>query len=99
MQALRDAIRTLWAGPTAAILITALLAQVRPWALPAAAPLLLLWFFSPLIVWWADRPQALPRSELGVDQRLFLRRVARRTWAFFENFVGVDDNHLPPDNV
>ena len=97
--AFQDALRALWAGPTAAVLITALLAFVRPWALPAAAPLLLLWFLSPLIVWWADRPLALPRSELSEAQRRFLRRVARRTWAFFETFVGAEDNHLPPDNV
>ena len=61
--------------------------------------LLLLWFFSPLVVWWADRPLAQPRSELSATQRKFLRGVARRTWAFFETFVGPVDNHLPPDNV
>ena len=99
LAALRDSVRALWAGPTAAVLIAALLAHVRPWSLPAAAPLLLLWFFSPLVVWWADRPLAQPRSELNAAQRRFLRRVARRTWAFFETFVGSEDNHLPPDNV
>ena len=26
------------------------------------------------------------------------RRVARRTWRFFETFVGAEDNWLPPDN-
>ena len=99
MSALQDNLRALWAGPTAAVLIVALLADLRPWAVAAAAPLLLLWFFSPLVVWWADRPLAQPRSELNPAQRKFLRRVARRTWAFFENFVGSEDNHLPPDNV
>ncbi len=99
LDALLDSIRALWAGPTAALLIAALLAHVRPWALPAAAPLLLLWFFSPLVVWWADRPLAPPRSELSAAQRRFLRRVARRTWAFFETYVGPADNNLPPDNV
>ena len=99
MAALRDNIRALWAGPTLAVLIAALLAHVRPWSIAAAAPLLLLWFFSPLVVWAADRPLAQPRSELNDAQRKFLRRVARRTWAFFETFVGSEDNHLPPDNV
>ncbi|MFL6699512.1 MAG: GH36-type glycosyl hydrolase domain-containing protein [Vitreoscilla sp.] len=99
MSALRDNLRALWAGPTAAVLITALLADVRPWAIAAAAPLLLLWLLSPLIVWWADRPLTAPHSELNAVQRRFLRRVARRTWAFFETFVGSEDNHLPPDNV
>jgi len=99
IDALHDAVRALWAGPTSAVAITALLAVVRPWALVGAAPLLLLWFASPLVVWWADRPPQAPRSELSPLQRRFLRRVARRTWAFFETFVGAEDNHLPPDNV
>ncbi|MEP7058615.1 MAG: glucoamylase family protein, partial [Caldimonas sp.] len=30
---------------------------------------------------------------------IFLRRLARRTWAFFDAHVGAADNHLPPDNV
>ncbi len=30
---------------------------------------------------------------------MFLRTLARRTWAFFEKFVGPEDNWLPPDNV
>ena len=29
----------------------------------------------------------------------FLRAVARKTWAFFERFVGPKDHWLPPDNV
>src|SRR4051812_47551526 len=31
-------------------------------------------------------------------QLVFLHTVARKTWAFFEKFVGPDDNWLPPDN-
>ena len=29
---------------------------------------------------------------------MFLRRLARRTWRFFETFVAEEDSHLPPDN-
>ena len=27
-----------------------------------------------------------------------MRRIARKTWDFFETFVGSEDNGLPPDN-
>jgi cellobiose phosphorylase len=97
--AFRENLRMLWAGPTAGALITVLLAFERPWALPAAAPLLLLWFCSPLLVWWADRPPVAPHIDLSPAQRRFLRRVARRTWGFFETYVGAQDHWLPPDNV
>ena len=45
----------------------------------------------------ADRVREL--EPLTDEARLSLRRIARKTWAFFEAFVGPDDNWLPPDNV
>jgi cyclic beta-1,2-glucan synthetase len=36
---------------------------------------------------------------LTVEQIHFLRKLARRTWAYFEMYVGPDDHWLPPDNV
>ena len=35
---------------------------------------------------------------MGTEERIYLRKVARRTWLFFETFAGPDDNWLPPDN-
>ncbi len=63
-----------------------------------AAPVLLLWLMSPVIGWWISQPLAAPASGLSADQRTFLRASARRTWRFFADFVGPDDNWLPPDN-
>ena len=63
-----------------------------------AAPILFLWFVSPGIAWWISRPLARREARLTMDQTLFLRKLARRTWAFFETFVGPDDHWLPPDN-
>ena len=37
-------------------------------------------------------------AKLTADQAIFLRRTARRTWSFFETFVGPTDHWLPPDN-
>jgi cyclic beta-1,2-glucan synthetase len=45
-----------------------------------------------------SRPTRDVQPSLTAADELFLRRVARRTWRFFEVFVGPDDNHLPPDN-
>ena len=38
------------------------------------------------------------QANLTDDQTIFLRKLARKTWAFFEQFVGPDDHWLPPDN-
>jgi len=39
------------------------------------------------------------RLALEDEDRELLRVVARRTWGYFEKFVGAEDNWLPPDNV
>jgi cellobiose phosphorylase len=93
-----DAFRTMWFAPAlaAAALITLCLA--RPDALGAAMPLLLLWFSSPAVSWWISRPLVRREARLTSDQTLFLRKLSRKTWAFFETFIGPEDHWLPPDN-
>ena len=74
------------------------LALLRPAALVVAVPILGLWFASPAIVWWISRPLARREARLTTEQTLFLRKISRKTWAFFETFVGPEDHWLPPDN-
>lgn len=83
-----------FAGLTAVYLLSA-----RPEALTVALPILILWFVSPAIAWWISLPLASHAARLTFDQNLFLRNIARRTWAFFEAFVTAEENWLPPDNV
>jgi cyclic beta-1,2-glucan synthetase len=89
---------TMGIAPVIAAITAVYLALSRPAALIASGPVLVLWFFSPAIAWWISRPLARPAAKLTVDQTLFLRKLARRTWAFFETFVGPEDHWLPPDN-
>ena len=67
-------------------------------ALLIALPILSLWIASPFFTWWISRPIARYRVTLTDDQTMFLRKMARKTWAFFETYVGPDDHWLPPDN-
>ncbi|MCE9549838.1 MAG: cyclic beta 1-2 glucan synthetase [Betaproteobacteria bacterium] len=90
--------RSMWIAPAIAVMMMATLAIKMPAALIVALPVLLLWAVSPAITWWISRPLERRDAELKVDQILFLRQVARRTWGFFETFVGEEDNWLPPDN-
>ena len=60
--------------------------------------ILLLWMLSPLIVWWINRPIHEDIPVLTAAQETLLHLVARRTWAFFERFVGPEDHWLPPDH-
>ena len=96
---LLHSVRTMAIGPLLAVAIGVALALRRPEVLPVALPVLLLWLAAPLIVWWIDRPIVERLHALDDEQTVFLRRLARRTWAFFDAHVGAADNHLPPDNM
>jgi cyclic beta-1,2-glucan synthetase len=90
--------RSMWIGPVVGCAAAAYLLYSRPVALPAALPILGLWFASPLITWWISRPLKFRRPRLAEEEIFFLRKLSRKTWAFFEVFVGPDDHWLPPDN-
>jgi cellobiose phosphorylase len=90
--------RLMWSAPSVALAAAIGTAVIMPAALPAAIAILLLWFSSPAIVWWLSRPLARRSARLTADQLRFLREFARRTWAFFEAFIGPGDHWLPPDN-
>ncbi len=90
--------RMMWFAPFLAVAMAITLALSNPAALGAAGPLLVLWFASPVIAWWISRPLTRREARLTMRQILFLRKVSRKTWAFFETFVGPEDNWLPPDN-
>ena len=90
--------KSMWFGPTIALGSVVYLAIARPMALIPALPVLYLWFASPAVASWMSRPLPAQREALTAAQTLFLRKVARKTWAFFETFVGPGDHWLPPDN-
>jgi cyclic beta-1,2-glucan synthetase len=91
-------IRKMWIGPAVAAIVLLDLATGRPGTLMIAWPVLALWLGSPFIAWWLSRPLPDKEAALSEEQSVFLHAVARRTWAFFETFVGPLDNWLPPDN-
>jgi len=86
------------AAPLLAVALAGGVMAWHPTALPAALPILLLWFLAPWIAYRVSCPTRRIEAPLDASQRAFLRRLARRTWLFFETFVGPDDHWLPPDN-
>ena len=60
----------------------------------------ILWIASPLLMrWLSGTAPSRARRKLGAGENLFLRRVARETWRFFDDLVGPQTNWLPPDNT
>ncbi|MHB0858694.1 MAG: GH36-type glycosyl hydrolase domain-containing protein [Anaerolineae bacterium] len=86
------------AAPVLAVGIGLLVGLLNPLALPVAIPFILLWLVSPQIAYQISQPFQSDQIPLSPTQLEQLRCLARRTWLFFEEYVGPDDNWLPPDH-
>ncbi|HEY7685034.1 MAG TPA: glucoamylase family protein [Gemmatimonadales bacterium] len=87
------------ASPIIASIFLALIVTTRPSALAGASPLLALWVAAPLVAYWLSRPVTSEQHLLGPDDRRLLRLIARKTWRYFETFMGAEHHGLPPDNL
>jgi cyclic beta-1,2-glucan glucanotransferase len=90
--------QSMWVAPVISIASAGYLAASTPATLAVAGPILFLWIASPAIAWWISLPLSRHEARLTADQIIFLQKISRKTWAFFETFVGPEDHWLPPDN-
>ncbi|MEO6734267.1 MAG: glucoamylase family protein [Ferruginibacter sp.] len=98
-ETLDQSFRTMWFAPFFSIAVFVYLVLYEtPVTLLIALPILGLWIAAPAIVWWVSHSFIGKKIQLSASETLYLRRLGRKIWAFFENFVGEEDNWLPPDN-
>ena len=91
--------RQMAGGAVIAAVVAALVLAAKPGAGWIDAPFVVLWLASPLVARWISLPPPESAAEqLSAADVGALRLTARRTWRFFETFVGPEDNALPPDN-
>ena len=82
-----------------AVALLGILAAIDSARVLAALPFLVAWMASPYVVVWLNRPRdAGGQHPLSRSDRRTLRRLARETWRYFDDFVGPATNWLPPDN-
>src|SRR5207249_12232872 len=87
---------SVWVPPVFALGLAVLLAGVGPDALLPAGAVLIAWLLSPAVEFWVSRPRRPAEDHLTPEDHGELRRFARKTWSFFERFVGSEDHWLPP---
>ncbi len=85
--------------PALALGLFLLVWLIRPLALPAALPVLLLWGFSKPVSHWLNRPPRTQRKRASERDRWLLRVSALRTWRYFAEFSTEEHHWLIPDNV
>ena len=89
----------MWTGPAVSIGVLVATLAARPDALGVSLPFHLLWLTSPLIAFWLSQPARVRVVVLEPRDRVYLRRIARNTWRYFETFLGEGEHWLPPDNI
>jgi cyclic beta-1,2-glucan synthetase len=90
--------RFMWPAELLALVAVVLALVVRPGSWRVAGAFAVVWIVSPFVAYWISVLRPPERKVLPVADAQFARQVARRTWRFFETFVGPEDNWLPPDN-
>lgn len=90
--------KLMWPSPVIALAVTLLLMRVEPNTLIPASPILLCWFLAPWIAMFLAKKRQIKSDSLSYSQQKFLRKTARRTWHYFDDFCQPDDHWLPPDN-
>ncbi len=88
----------MWIEPFFIDSILSFLAIYFPAKLLIAGPVLVLWLIAPFVTWFTSKPLEKQATKLSDEQNIFLQKLARKTWSFFEHFVVFGDNWLPPDN-
>jgi cyclic beta-1,2-glucan synthetase len=97
--ALTDVFRGMIGAPVAAAAIAIVVGLTSAARLPLALPIVVLWILSPVLAYATARPQLQGRAELTPAERAAFRKIARKTWRFFDEFVTPTDHWLIPDNL
>jgi len=92
------AYRDMWFAPLLTLVIFVYLSVYFPVTLIKLAPLLIAWVIAPFIVWYISQPLEKKETGISAGETMYLRKLARKIWAFFETYVTKEDNWLPPDN-
>ncbi|MCY6958910.1 GH36-type glycosyl hydrolase domain-containing protein [Clostridium brassicae] len=95
---IKDYVMAMWQGSliSVAILILAFLKSLNSGLL--MMPSCILWFISPYIAYYISKEFKVRSENFTDEEEKILRRMSRKIWAYFEDFVNEEENWLAPDN-
>lgn len=88
----------MWICPFIVLLVTGFAIQKTMYIILYASPVLALWLLAPFVAWRISKPGTRRVVDLARDELIYLRKLSRKIWAFFEDFINEKNNYLPPDN-
>ncbi|MBB4009007.1 GH36-type glycosyl hydrolase domain-containing protein [Allorhizobium taibaishanense] len=91
--------RTMRYAPTLAIVAFGLSTYEAGYGALIGLPFSLMWVLSPLVAWYVSQSAETEDRLLVPEETVIeLRRIARRTWRYYETFANAGEHFLPPDN-
>ena len=90
--------KNMWPSLAAAAAVLSLSWMNAGAGLFIAVPAAILWLMAPAVAYMISKPYKKRREKLPDKDMKLLRRIARKTWRYFEDFAGENDNYLPADN-
>lgn len=95
---LKSFISSMWVGSAISLLILILAFNSSISIGLLSIPSCVLWFLSPVVAYAISRNRESETFEMTVEEDIFLRKLSRKTWAYFEDFINDENNWLGPDN-
>lgn len=89
--------RRMWFSPVFGAGILGLCLYIRMgyfWGIAAFA----LWLLAPWLAYYISKPVSARENPLSSESLNELRLLARKTWCYFDEFAGREENYLPADN-
>lgn len=81
-----------------AVIVVGLTLWFKPEYLAASVLVFMVWTLSPFIAYWVSKERVYKEEPLSDEEKMKLRRIARKTWRYYEEFVNKRNNYLAPDN-
>ena len=95
---LKSYLSTMGVSAAAGVAIAALPYYFKAENLKLSFALLIAWGFAPIIAFYISKDDHIEAEKLEAIDLLELRKIARKTWRYFEEFANLKNNYLPPDN-
>lgn len=92
-------VKNMWFASAYAVALALAVSTFRPDAFVFSSLFIFFWLISPVIAWKISLPSIREIRELSDKQKLYLRKLSRKIWSFFDAYAGAEDNWLPPDNI
>lgn len=90
--------RRMWFSPVYGSAVLLVCAFFRPDYIWWSICTFVIWFLAPWIAFNISKPVKARNNVLSSNNLKELRMLARKTWCYFDEFAGPEENYLPADN-